>query len=186
MAHYFIAFSLPEELKHFYHRWQKELQAQLSYRKWMHPEDLHITLKFLGEAEEAAMDALKEKINQTLLPKSFIIELGAIGVFGQESRPRVLWVGVHLSETLRKLQGLLEQAAAETGFAKEKRMYRPHLTLAKKWEEGAFITPEKLHMIQNQFNEAKQFHLQDVVIYKIHPQQKPSYEKVAVFPLKMK
>ncbi|WP_405100506.1 RNA 2',3'-cyclic phosphodiesterase [Oceanobacillus sp. FSL H7-0719] len=183
MAHYFMAIPLPEELQHFYHSWQKELQAHFSYKRWMHQADLHITLKFLGEAEMPTIDILKKKINQTLLLKSFIIELGTIGFFGVENRPRVLWVDVYLSEALRKLQQIVELAAEEAGFAKEQRSYRPHLTLAKKWENEFLISPEECDRLQKQYDVRKQFYLQEIVLYKIHPQQIPSYEKAAVFPL---
>lgn len=185
MAHYFIAIPLPEELQHFYHSWQKDLQNVFAYKRWMHQEDLHVTLKFLGEAEIATIDVLKEKIYQTLLPKSFIIELGTIGFFGAEHRPRVLWVDVHLTEALRKLQKLIELAAEEAGFAKEKRVYRPHLTLAKKWENAEVsLTKEEWDRQRKKYAVSRQFNLREIVLYQIHPQQVPSYEKVAVFPLK--
>lgn len=185
MAHYFIAISLPEELRKFYYSWQKELQTVFAYKRWMHQEDLHITLKFLGEAEKATIDVLKEKIYQTLLPKSFIIELGTIDFFGAEHRPRVLWVDVKLTEKLRELQQIIELAAEEAGFAKEKRGYRPHLTLAKKWEnEEVLLTKEEWVWQKKNHAVPKQFNLQEIVLYQIHPQQVPSYEKVAVFPLK--
>ncbi len=183
MAHYFIAIPLPKELQRFYHRWQKELQTVFAYKRWMHQEDFHITLKFLGEAEITAIDVLKKKINQTLLPKSFIIELGTIGFFGAEQHPRVLWADVHLTEALQKLQQHIELAAIEAGFAKEKRGYRPHLTLAKKWKKDTLLTKEEWSRQKKHYAIPKQFNLQEIVLYKIHPQQVPSYEKAAVFPL---
>ena len=183
MAHYFIAIPIPEDLQHVYNGWQKELRIALPYKKWMHPEDLHITLKFLGEANEGSVTALIKKVSQLSLPKSFIIELGTIGFFGKYDQPRVLWVDVKKRNELLRLQTEIEAALYTIGFEKEKRDYRPHMTLAKKWKGVSVLADDRRRTLQEKYSLKQRFSVQEITLFRIHPNKTPSYEEVAKFPL---
>lgn len=183
MAHYFIAIPIPEALQDYYSDWQRELETKLPYQRWMHPKDFHITLKFLGEADESVIQQLIEKISLLSLPKSFIIELGSIGFFGLNDRPRVLWVDVKRSKKLMQLQAAIEEALVTMKFEKEKRAYRPHMTLAKKWVKDSAVLQGSIDALREQFSKSQDFSVRSITLFRIHPKQEPSYEEVAMFPL---
>jgi 2'-5' RNA ligase len=149
----------------------------------MHPEDLHITLKFLGEADEGTVTALIKKVSQLSLPKSFIIELGMIGFFGKYDQPRVLWVDVKERNELLHLQTEIEAVLYTMGFEKEKRDYRPHMTLAKKWKGVSALSDNMRRTLQEKYSLEQQFSVQEIILFRIHPNKVPSYEEVAKFPL---
>jgi len=183
MAHYFIAIPIPEDLQHVYSGWQKEIQTVLSYKKWMHPKDLHITLKFLGEADEGSVTTLIKKVSQLSLPKSFIIELGEIDFFGRSDQPRVLWVDVKKRNELLRLQNEMEEVLYTIGFKKEQRNYHPHMTLAKKWKGVSTLSEDRRITLQKQYSIKQQFNVAAITLFRIHPNKLPSYEEVAKFPL---
>src|SRR5699024_6116423 len=135
--HYFIAISLPRPLKQKLAKWQGELKNVLSYKQWPHKDDLHITLKFLGEMDDNMIDMLHQKLTQLTTLKPFYTTIDSVGTFGHPERPRVVWAGVHLNKDLIFLQDKVEKLSMEAGFKKESRKYIPHITLAKKWKEKA-------------------------------------------------
>ena len=186
MAHYFIGIHLPEELQHIYTDWQQQLKLKLPYKKWTHPGDLHITLKFLGEVDEEKFALLQEKLSGIVMPEPIEIELESLGFFGNGARPRVLMVDVTPNEKLVNLQKQVEEATIQTGFSKENRAYRPHMTLAKKWASDSDLGDEVITELQHVFTNKKQFTLSKISLFQIHPKQLPSYEVVAVYPLHKK
>lgn len=181
MAHYFIGIQLPKTLQHFYSHWQKELESKLSYKRWMHMEDLHITLKFLGEADEAKVDFLQDKLSHSTLPINFQLHLSELGIFGANERPRVLLVNVRPSAKLLNLQSMVSETALESGFSKENRAFHPHMTLAKKWKADTSLPEGFISSLQQEFPVVNQFTVSHITLYRIHPGHEPSYEKVAIF-----
>ncbi|HBG27100.1 MAG: 2'-5' RNA ligase [Planctomycetes bacterium GWF2_41_51] len=130
----FIAADISSELRGRIEKLQSELKRKLKNPagiKWVNPELIHLTLKFLGDVQ----DDMAEEICQTLEIvcdgiKSFELEFSRVGCFGRP--PKVLWLGVEKpSEELQKLAADLEDAFAELGFEKEQRDFSPHLTLAR-------------------------------------------------------
>jgi RNA 2',3'-cyclic 3'-phosphodiesterase len=100
--------------------------------KWVRPEGIHLTLKFLGDVpdeREAALGAGLARAAQGTgaLP----LTLGEFGVFPDFRRPRVVWIGVSSEPALELLQHRIEQEFAALGFPTEARPFRPHLTLAR-------------------------------------------------------
>ena len=183
MTHYFLGIEIPDELKKYYKEWQQELKTILSYKRWTHEKDLHITLAFLGEVYAERLELLVESLKALSFSGSFALTLEGLGTFGKNNRPRVLYVDVHLKEELSQLQKQIVKAAEVLDFELDKRRYRPHLTLGKKWG-AAFDLPEgRLSELQSQFQTRKHFEVTAFILYKIHPGHVPSYEKVAVFPL---
>ena len=183
MAHYFIGIHLPEHLQQFYLEWQQQLKSKLQYKKWTHTKDLHITLKFLGEADDRELEILQENLSGILMPGVFEIELGSIGVFGNSARPRVLMVDVTSNEKLVNLQKQIEEASIQAGFTRENRAYRPHMTLAKKWASDSDLAKGFIAEVQQELRWTKQFSLSKICLFRIHPKQLPSYEVFAVYPL---
>src|SRR5699024_8228630 len=129
--HYFIAIPIPFKMQTKLRLWQDFVKERLRYKHWVHPEDFHITLKFLGPVSSGILSFINELTILDRLP-AFTLTIGNIGFFGQRSRPRVLWVHVEQTRHLSSLQKLVEKQMVHLGFAKEKRSFRPHITLAKR------------------------------------------------------
>jgi 2'-5' RNA ligase len=131
----FCAIELPEEVRaraadHAARLRQHSPDARAS---WPRPENLHLTLKFLGELTPSRVQTLSNaaaRAVQGIEPFNLAIE-GA-GAFPPRGSPRVLWLGVvDSSEGLKRLQSRLETECAPEGFPREERGFHPHLTLAR-------------------------------------------------------
>lgn len=182
-SHYFIALPVSNELKEKFLNWQEQLQDELSYKIWPHKADLHITLKFLGAVDQDRLGKLRVSLRSIEHPK-FTVSVGSIGTFGKHDKPRVLWAGVENNNLLEELYKKVELVATSVGFNKENRPYRPHITLAKKWN-GSHEHAENLKAIKENY-EAERFHMniEEFVLYQIFPSKSPKYEKVETFYLR--
>jgi 2'-5' RNA ligase len=135
----FIAIELPREIKLSLARLQNRLKAGGERSiKWVDPESIHLTLKFLGnitpDMTEIIVKALEEAC-RGLHP--FSLELGGPGVFPNERRVRVVWVGLKGEvERLGQLQKCIDAILAPLGFMAEARQFTPHLTLARVREQA--------------------------------------------------
>ena len=132
----FIAIDIDEIIKQDLADLQAELQRKVDTKrsdaKWTNPENIHLTLKFLGEAKDAQVveicNVAKEVASRY---EKFDIDFEKVGHFGGKSA-RVLWVGAGENCTeLSELQQELEEELAEIGWAKENRKYAAHLTLCR-------------------------------------------------------
>ncbi|MFA1820267.1 RNA 2',3'-cyclic phosphodiesterase [Virgibacillus oceani] len=176
-SHYFIAIHLPETLQMYFSTWQEDLKREFPYKQWPHKEDLHITLKYLGAMDDNKLTLLENKLQDINRFDHFSLETGELGTFGNPKKPRVLWAGVKKTEALMRLQRNVEKICADVGFEKEKRDYRPHITLAKKWD-GAEI--KNINQILGSKTLIKQtLPVEDIVLFRIHPKENPKYEAVA-------
>jgi 2'-5' RNA ligase len=103
--------------------------------KWVRPENIHLSLKFLGEVEDTREPelhtALKLAAGARPEPRPLTVQMTGFGVFPDYHRPHVLWVGVTPEPGLELLQHGVEQAFGALGFATEARAFRPHVTLAR-------------------------------------------------------
>jgi len=101
--------------------------------KWVRPESLHLTLKFLGDVEAERIEAVAGAVETAVSGKAaFNIVLGGTGAFPNPRRPAVLWIGVAKgSEPLVSLAEAVESALAGIGFGREKRPFSAHLTVGR-------------------------------------------------------
>jgi 2'-5' RNA ligase len=127
----FWAIELPETARDRLRVTQAELRerARGADVRWSRPEQLHLTVQFLGEADPAPILAAAQALPR---PGALDLEVAGLGTFGGR-RPRVVWAGVRGPglEALVALAGALGQAMAGVGFAPEARAYRPHVTLGR-------------------------------------------------------
>ena len=132
----FIAIDIDEIVKKDLADLQSELQGKVDIRKgdakWVNPDNMHLTLKFLGETKDAQIvevcDIVKDVASRH---KNFDIDIETVGHFGGKSA-RVLWVGAgHDCYELLALQQELEERLAEGGWPRENRKYAGHLTLCR-------------------------------------------------------
>ena len=138
----FCAIELPQEVRAQASRYIATLrEAATSVRAgWCNEEKLHLTLKFFGDVEEARIPNLSRAIERAAsLARSFELILRGTGAFPPAGMPRVLWLGVvDTSGGLAELQHHTEDECEDVGFARERKRFHPHLTIARlRSPEGA-------------------------------------------------
>ena len=117
----------------------EELQARIKEDvppglvRWVRPEGIHLTLKFLGDVPVARIEALASALQEACAPHGgFAVRIAGLGCFPNLRRPRVIWVGVEEpSEALVRLQRDVERALTPLGHPPERRAFSPHLTLGR-------------------------------------------------------
>lgn len=130
----FIAIDLPQPIQEAIEKQTSRLRqaAGDGLVRWIPPQNIHLTLKFLGNIAASHMDFLKQLLHQTAdSHQPFDVQIGGIGSFPNSKLPRVLWAGVHAPADLASLQKNIEAGAARLGYEKEARPFSPHLTLGR-------------------------------------------------------
>ncbi len=182
-THFFFAVSLPEEVKKELHKQCLAIKESFPFQRWVHQEDYHITLAFLGAAAEDKLEKAK-KLALTELngQKAFPLQINQLGVFGRVDSPRIFWADTEQEERLHTIRNIVFSACLEAGFKLETRAFKSHITLARKWA-GSHPFEEE-HLKNNPFDKAPlTFQAQEVVLYQTHIDRIPKYEKIAAFPL---
>jgi 2'-5' RNA ligase len=111
--------------------------------RWVSPESLHVTLKFIGEQKPEQVAAITERL-QLVKGKSAEIRFAGHGFFPTAKAPRVFWIGIQAGPELAELASSVDSALAELQIPREDRPFSPHLTLARggggsgspKWRKG--------------------------------------------------
>jgi len=98
--------------------------------RWVTPENLHLTLRFIGEVDEHDAAILDEALSQIKRPP-FELQVMGCGIFAQRHGPEAVWLGVASTPPLVDLQAAIERAAVRAGNAPEEKRFRPHITLAR-------------------------------------------------------
>ncbi len=110
---------------------QRQLEMTGANLKCLERENIHITIRFLGEVRDVKVREIGQMISAIEF-EPFKVELRGLGVFPRPSRPRVIWVGISDGvEELSKVYQSLEQGLIETGFKPEVRGFSPHVTIAR-------------------------------------------------------
>jgi 2'-5' RNA ligase len=132
----FIAIDIDETVRTALGDLQQQLQAKTDVKKgdvkWVKPESVHLTLKFLGEIKDEQIAGVCTAVGDAVKRhKSFELDIESVGHFGGKSA-RVLWVGAGRgSDALRQLQKDIEQQLAAAGWPPESREFTGHLTLCR-------------------------------------------------------
>ena len=128
----FLAINLPEAVRRTVYDATLELRRAAPSVRWVQPDTLHLTLKFLGEVVEARLTELRRALNEGASgTAAFEVMLRAVGAFPNFRRPRVVWLDVANPEALVRLQQRIEEAYVPLGFPREARGFHPHLTLGR-------------------------------------------------------
>lgn len=101
--------------------------------RWVRPDQLHVTLRFLGETAVSLLPTIQQQLDQIASHHApLTLALGQLGCFPNCQRPRIFWVGLEGElERLHALQQEIEAMANQLGWAREKRPFSPHLTLGR-------------------------------------------------------
>lgn len=180
----FIAIDLPEEIKRQIGN-VINLAAPLSKDiKWVPYENIHMTLKFLGEVKEDTLPEIEQKLRDICsVHAPFSISVRGTGAFPNEKNPNVIWIGVDKSDRLKSLYLDIDNSLSEAGFEKESRKHSPHLTI------GRVKNRKDILQVMNGLNEFKSKLFGNVDIVEVHLMKsilKPSgaeYSKVCSFRL---
>jgi RNA 2',3'-cyclic 3'-phosphodiesterase len=130
----FIAIELPQPLQSAIEKQTARLRQTIGDEsvRWVPTQNLHLTLKFLGNIAASHMDFLKQLLTQTAdLHTPFDLQIGGIGSFPNSKMPRVLWAGIHAPAELASLQKHIEAGATRLGYERDARPFSPHLTLGR-------------------------------------------------------
>ena len=126
----FIGIDLDPEVRARIARFLEGVQGFAPDARWVRPESLHITLKFIGEQTPERVEAITERLRR-VESGAFEIRCAGYGFFPTARAPRVFWIGIQAGPQLAELAGTIDMAVAELGIPREDRPYSPHLTLAR-------------------------------------------------------
>ena len=130
----FIALNLPQPIQDSIEKESFRLQKILGQEilRWTPIQNMHLTLKFLGNIPINHIDFLKQILTQIADSHSaFDLQIGGHGSFPSLKLPRVIWLGVQSSAGLMSVQKNVEEAVTKLGYEKEARAFSPHLTLGR-------------------------------------------------------
>lgn len=171
MMRLFVAIRIPKPVQDAVNRAINDLRRQPDTpkdAKWVRPENLHVTLKFIGEIDEERVAELRASLFEAVKEqKSFPIEFKGMGAFPDVRRPRVVWVGMTDPEkSLEKLAQRVEECTVAAGFAKADKAFSAHLTVCRfgnmpsgrfakgmeRFENEAFgsMTADRMFLIRSQ------------------------------------
>lgn len=145
----FVAIELPEAVtQHIGEIIGRFRQQELPGIRWVRPQAVHLTLKFLGNVPESQVQAIVGAMQTAAtVAAPFLLQVQGLGVFPHPRSPRVLWVGVQGNlEPLVQIHERLEEALEAQGFTRDQRGFSPHLTLARM--KGRLSAPELQRLSQ--------------------------------------
>jgi len=126
----FVAFDIEEEIRKRLQHFMEEVRGLAPGARWVRPESLHVTLKFIGEKPEAAVKQIEEALG-SINAEPFQIRFHDAGFFPTAKAARVFWVGIEGEAGLADLAVKVEESLAALGIPEEQRAFSPHLTLAR-------------------------------------------------------
>jgi 2'-5' RNA ligase len=125
----FLAIDLPDEIRHRLGEAERMLRPAGSSARWVLPESIHVTLKFIGEIDEKRLPEIDSAL-QGLNWKPFPLTVRGVGFFPGNRAPRVFWAGIE-APTMQSLAEQIDLRMERIGIERERRAFRPHLTLAR-------------------------------------------------------
>lgn len=177
----FVAIDLPDSVRSSLAAAQQTLKSYGFRVKWVRPQSIHLTLKFLGNIEVAQADAVVDAMTQAAKGcATMALAPSGLGVFPNARRPRVLWVGIGGQlDRLKDLQQALEAQLADVGFPKESRPFKGHLTLGR--VKGKIAAPRLQAALADLGTfEADSFEANQIILFKSQLQSSGAvYTKVA-------
>ena len=126
----FVALDIEQQARNRIHHFMEEIRGLARGVRWVKPESLHVTLKFIGEQPDANVSKIEDAL-RAVSASSFPLSFRGSGFFPTEKSARVFWIGIEAWPALGELAGRVEQALVPLGIPPEKRAFSPHLTLAR-------------------------------------------------------
>lgn len=178
----FVALDLPDQVRHAITELIAKLQPKSRAARWIKPENLHITLKFIGHVGNEKLSPIQSALSSIHAEQPVELHFRGMGFFPNEHRPRAFWCGIASSPNLAELAANIDRALAPLGIEAETRPFTPHLTLARfKSDEGIReVVQAATDMKSTDFGTATEtnFHLYESLLKSTGAQ----YNRVASFP----
>ncbi|WML25264.1 RNA 2',3'-cyclic phosphodiesterase [Neobacillus sp. OS1-33] len=183
-SHFFFAVRIPEQTKLRMQEHIEKIKERIPFSRWVHYQDLHITLAFLGSAPPDKLKQAENQVQEALKDvQTFTLKINKLGFFGNVDSPRVFWADTEESKNLQSIRNKVFSACEEAGFQLETRPFRPHITLARKWKGEQPFQPELLGLWEEFQPVPLSFEAVEVVIYQTHLDKTPKYEAIKIYPL---
>jgi RNA 2',3'-cyclic 3'-phosphodiesterase len=126
----FIALDIDDAIRERITRFVEGVDAFAADARWVKPESLHVTLKFIGEQPETAVEQIKCALTK-VVANTTEIHFRGYGFFPTPKSARVFWIGMDAGPQLAMLAAAIDEATSSVGLPKEYRVFSPHLTLAR-------------------------------------------------------
>ena len=187
----FVAIDLPDPAKEALRQAVADLQENLQQGiRWVRPEGIHLTLKFLGDVSTARVGNIQEAMERAARefgPVDFRLALSGLGVFPNPREPRVLWAGVSGDlGALEQFQVLVDGCLEDAGFDRERRPFRPHLTLGRVRDQVAPAERRRIGQVAQQASPPRGVEWQVREIHLIRSKLTPGgaiYDSIGCAPL---
>jgi len=189
MLRTFIAIEMPAEVKSTLGRLQERLKRANADVKWVAPENIHLTLKFLGERDDKKIEQISEILDGTAQNhNSFYASISTLGGFPSLNSPRVMWVGINGGEQeCKSIYQELEEKISKLGIPKEERPFSAHITIGR--SRSASNRKELIECLNGSsdylIKEALRFKVAHITLFKstLNPQG-PVYDPLKLANLK--
>lgn len=126
----FVALDLSPEIRQRLERFVEGIANFAPEARWVRPESLHVTLKFIGEKNLESVEQIKQALS-SIRANPIALNVRGYGFFPTPKAPRVFWAGIETRPELTALAKQIDEATATVGVAREDHPYNPHLTLAR-------------------------------------------------------
>ena len=127
----FVALAISTEVRENLASLIRDLHTADSHPKWVNPDNLHVTLKFIGEVAPERVIEISDALAVVRTQQQVIAEFLGIGFFPDARRPSVVWVGIQPSDILSTLAAEVNRALAIVAVPREEKAFLPHLTIAR-------------------------------------------------------
>jgi 2'-5' RNA ligase len=183
-THFFFALKLPDSTKQLLKEHCERLQGALPFQRWVHHEDFHITLAFLGFAPSSQLEAAINNVKETIPGFGNLdLKINRLGIFGKQDSPRIFFADTEVSNELQLIRQRVYSACIEAGFKLETRPFHPHITLARKWAGEKPFQREMLDLWKKFQPEPIAFKGTEIALYQTHLDKTQKYEAVHLFSL---
>jgi len=126
----FVALDIDQQIRDGIASFISDMRGLAPAVRWVQPESLHVTLKFIGERPDAMVKAIENALSG-IVAKAFQLSFRGAGFFPNERSARVFWIGIQADAALAELAVQVERSLVPLGIEAEKRAFSPHLTLAR-------------------------------------------------------
>lgn len=158
MIRLFVAIDLPEVIRAFL----GSMGGAIPGSRPVPPEQIHLTLKFIGEVDTAVLLDIQDALHTVRFP-SFKLNLRGVGYFPPRGAPKVLWAGITPDTEVTRLRNRIEKTLADIDIPRGKRKFSPHFTICRLKNSPAVKVAEFL--AGNSFLESPEFTVHEFKLY---------------------